>query len=246
MKKTFLLACAFTLLSGGFATPLFAATEYVTQSDLDRVNEEIRTSNYRYCPGYWIGRSAEDVDRANADRWMTELMMVGDQARGAYARYTVPFKGKNVSMVLPYQANWTLRGKQVRPYLLTGNLSIEVGPLDFVDSTIQDYTCSLLRKYSISVEKGSIQSKTKALQQEIKTLKASGSRPDASEDLPTVSLGTAIALVPSVLQNSGGFSLQHDRVVVNLSGGWVMTISSKGGYRATVDPTMLRIAVSAR
>lgn len=246
MTKKLLLACALSLLSSGFGTPLFAATEYVTQSDLDRVNEEIRASNYRYCPGYWVGRDAEDAERADANRWMTELMMLGDEARGAYARYTVPFKGKNVSMVLPHQANWSLRGKQVRPYLLTGNSTIEVGSLDFIDSTMQDYTCSLARKYKISVEKGSIQSKTKALQQEVKALKAAGNRPDASEDLPTVSLGTAIALVPSVLQNSGGFSLQHDRVVVNLSGGWVMTISSKGGYRATVDPVMLRIAASAR
>ncbi|MBP9762574.1 hypothetical protein KBD34_03080 [Patescibacteria group bacterium] len=246
MLKEVLLFCAFSAFSAGWISPVSAAAEYVAQADIDQINQEIQASNYRYCPGYWTGRSEQDSDRAESYRWMTDLMLLGEQSGGTYNRYTIPFKGKNVSMILPHQTSWKLRGKQVRPYLMTGSQVIEVGALDFIDSSIQDYTCSLERRYKISLERGSIQSKTKALQQEVKALKTAGSQPDDSQDLPTVSLSPSLALVPDVVQNSGGFSLQYSQVTVNLAGGWVMTISSKGGYSATVDPFMLRIAVSAR
>jgi hypothetical protein len=246
MYRKYLLACTIGVLSMGLLSPVSAATEYVGQADLDRVNQEIQASNYRYCPGYWTGRGAEEEGRSEAYQWLTRLELLGDRPRGAYSRYNVPFKGKTVSLTLPYESNWTLGGKQIRPYLMTGNATIEVGQLDFIDSAVQDYTCSFGRRYKVVVEKGTIQSKTKALQQEVKALKIAGSQADESQDLPTVALGSSLALVPHVIRNSGGFSLQYDQVVVNLTGGWVMTVSSKGGYNATIDPVMLRIAASAR
>lgn len=221
---------------------------YVATNDIQAVNETMQSKAGTYCPLYWSNDAManDPVGYAAYQSWVNGLRLVSSQPIGGYNRYPVAFKGRTVSMVLPYDASWSFQGKQVRPYLLTGDRTADVGQLDFINISVQEDTCEFGRPYSLTLKKGTIKTIEADLKREQATLRADGASTDTSQHVPTVMLGASMALVPSVLENSGGYTLQYDRVSVNLRGGWVLTIRAKGGNNATVDTNMLRMAASAR
>ncbi len=244
MHKIFVTCTIFASLL--VAQPAVAAGPYVSLSDIQAVNQSIDSHGGMYCPMQWQNATVETEGYADYLAWKNGLRLVTSEPIGAYDRYSLVLKGRSVSMVLPYDKAWSLQGKQVRPYLLTGDRTAEVGPLDFIHVSGQDDSCAFARRYSVSLQKGTVKTIDAELKREQAKLRADGVTTDTSAHVPTVMMGTSMALVPSVMENSGGYTLQYDRVSVNLTGGWVLTIQSKGGYASTVDTTMLRMAASAR
>jgi hypothetical protein len=233
------------------ANPAFAAPAYVTQADIDAVDAQLRAKP-TYCPALREGSSSPPAEISEAQAWVNALGLRNEPVRSAFSRYQVAFKGRSVSLVLPHRADWALQGKQVRPYLITGPSTIAVGELGFIDHSVQDEVCAFERKYTVTVEKGSIKTAEAAFKKELAAGKAGGLETDESADLGVVMLGASSAFVPTVRGNYhdpglARLGLVYDRVITNLSGGWMLTVKARGGLRvAKIDSDMVRIAVSAR
>ena len=221
---------------------LAQSPSYLTQADIDEVNRELSYDLLLCAPSTALSVT-DPLQRQKNQAWQDSLLLNTTPARNRFQKFTVSLYPKKVNLLLPYVSTWSLRGKTPRPYLIMDRSGISAGPVTLIDYGIRSENgCMVDRQYRIFLEKGTIAQKEAALRKQVKGLPAEA---DLGSISPLTLGGKVAAVIPTAVEYQGSYILRYDRVLVNLPGGYVLTVLNGVGGEDRINAEMLRIAASA-